>query len=32
VDSAQSPTEMDTFKGDFLNISIFMHPQIPHFK
>ncbi len=23
---------LDNFKGDFLNISIFLHPQTPDFK
>ncbi len=23
---------LDNFKGDFLNISIFLHPQIPDFQ
>jgi len=32
VDAAQSPTEMETFKSDFQNILIFLHPQIPDFK
>ena len=32
MDAALSPIEMDNFKGDFLNISIFLYPQIPDFQ
>ena len=29
MDAAPSPIEKDNFKGDFLNVLIFLHPQIP---
>jgi len=29
VNAAQSPTQMNNFKGDFLNVLIFLQPQIP---
>jgi len=32
VNAAQLLTEMENFKGNFLNIFIFLHPQIPDFQ